>query len=201
MINKDAIIIGAGGHARSLISVIESMGFNIKAFFDKNNSIKGFGGIKNFGDYNPNSFIGANVFMGIGNINLKKKLIKKITHSFGMAIDKTAIVDSDTKLGEGVQVFPGSVLNRKVIIGNHSIINTRAIIEHDSKLGSFVHVAPGAVICGSVIIGNETLIGANSTVLPDCIIGNNVTIGAGSVVTKSIPNNSVVFGVPARLKY
>ena len=62
------------------------MGFNIKAF-DKNNSIKGFGGIKNFGDYNPNSFIGANVFMGIGNINLKK-INKKITHSLEWLLTK-----------------------------------------------------------------------------------------------------------------
>jgi len=48
-------------------------------------------------------------------------------------------------------------------------------------IGDFVYIAPGAKVVGKVTIGN------------------NVVIGTNSVVTKSIPENAVVFGVPARI--
>ncbi|EJL6424275.1 acyltransferase [Vibrio cholerae] len=48
-------------------------------------------------------------------------------------------------------------------------------------------------------IGNNVFIGTKSIILPGVSIGNNVIIGAGSVVTKSIEDNSVVAGNPARV--
>ena len=48
-------------------------------------------------------------------------------------------------------------------------------------------------------IGNDVWIGGNSTILAGVTIRNNVVIGAGSVVTKSINDNSLVAGVPAKV--
>lgn len=52
---------------------------------------------------------------------------------------------------------------------------------------------------GKIIIGDNTFIGANAMVLPNVNIGKNCVIGAGAIVTHSIPDNSVVAGVPARV--
>lgn len=49
------------------------------------------------------------------------------------------------------------------------------------------------------IIGNDVTLGANVTILGSITIGNNVKIGAGSIVTKSVPDNCVVVGNPARI--
>lgn len=49
------------------------------------------------------------------------------------------------------------------------------------------------------MIGDNVFIGARSVILPGVHIGNNVIVGAGSVVTKSIPDNMVAAGNPARL--
>ncbi len=49
------------------------------------------------------------------------------------------------------------------------------------------------------IIGDNVNVGANVCIIGDIRIGNNVTIGAGSVVVKSIPDNAVVVGNPARI--
>jgi acetyltransferase-like isoleucine patch superfamily enzyme len=50
-----------------------------------------------------------------------------------------------------------------------------------------------------ITIGNDVFIGLNSIILPGVKIGNNVIIGAGSVVTKSVPNNTIVAGNPAKI--
>jgi carbonic anhydrase/acetyltransferase-like protein (isoleucine patch superfamily) len=47
-------------------------------------------------------------------------------------------------------------------------------------------------------IGNDVFIGANSIILPGVRVGNRVIVGAGSVVNRSIPDNCVVAGVPAK---
>ena len=56
----------------------------------------------------------------------------------------------------------------------------------------------GASISGRVKIKDFSSIGTNATILPDISIGEKSFIGAGSVVTKDVPNNQVVYGVPAR---
>lgn len=48
-------------------------------------------------------------------------------------------------------------------------------------------------------IGNNVEFGANVCVIGDIEIGDNVTIGAGAVVTKSIPDNAIVAGIPAKI--
>lgn len=52
---------------------------------------------------------------------------------------------------------------------------------------------------GKIQIGNNVNIGNHSIIMPGVTIGDNVIIGAGSIVTRSVPNNSVVAGVPAKI--
>ena len=51
---------------------------------------------------------------------------------------------------------------------------------------------------GFIEIGNNCFIGARSIIMPGCKIGNNCIVAAGSVVTKSVPNNTIVGGNPAK---
>ena len=49
-------------------------------------------------------------------------------------------------------------------------------------------------------IGNNCKICTGAIVVGDIRIGDNVTIGAGTVVTKDVPDNSVVYGAPNRIR-
>jgi len=51
----------------------------------------------------------------------------------------------------------------------------------------------------SVTIGDNVYIGPNAVVVMGCHIGGRVVIGANSFVNKDIPNNTKVFGTPARI--
>ncbi|TSJ41094.1 acyltransferase [Mucilaginibacter corticis] len=49
------------------------------------------------------------------------------------------------------------------------------------------------------VIGNNCWLGGGVTILAGVTIGDGCVIAAGSVVTKSVPANSIVAGVPAKV--
>ena len=51
----------------------------------------------------------------------------------------------------------------------------------------------------AVVIGNNCWLGAGCTILSGVTVGDGCVIAAGSIVTKSVPPNSVVAGVPAKV--
>ncbi len=54
---------------------------------------------------------------------------------------------------------------------------------------------------GRISIGDDVFIGAGAILMPGVRIGSRCVIGSGSVVTKSVPENSVIFGNPARVEF
>lgn len=81
-------------------------------------------------------------------------------------------------------------------IGNNVTFSIRVVLlAHDASSCKLIEMAK----IGKIIIRDNVFIGANATILPNVEIGENSIIGAGSVVTKSIPPNSVVAGIPARV--
>ncbi len=70
---------------------------------------------------------------------------------------------------------------------------------HDGGVWVFRKEFPNINIYGKIIVGNNVFIGGNAIILPNVKIGDNVIIGAGSVVTKSLSENGVYAGNPARL--
>ena len=95
-------------------------------------------------------------------------------------------------------VAPRAVVNAGASVGRHCIINTGAIIEHDCVIGSFSHVSPAAALAGRVTVGEETQIGIGASVKNGLAICQRCTVGAGAVVVKSIDEEGVYAGVPAR---
>lgn len=84
-------------------------------------------------------------------------------------------------------------------------IGNNVQITNDTKF--FTHGAgwvlrekyPDMDFFGKIIIKDNVYIGNNCLILPGITIGCNVIVAAGSVVTKSIPDNSVVGGNPAKI--
>jgi acetyltransferase-like isoleucine patch superfamily enzyme len=85
-------------------------------------------------------------------------------------------------------------------IGDHvAVANGTEIITHDGAIWCFRDELNHADVFGKIKIGNNVFIGNNCTILPNTVIGNNSIIGAGSVVRGKFPDNSVIFGNPAKV--
>ncbi len=108
------------------------------------------------------------------------------------------------KVGSGTKILtkPRDLLGSEpylVEIGDHVEITSGVrFITHDGGVWVLRHQHPDVDVFGKIVIGNNVFIGFNAIVLPGVTIGNNCVVGAGSVVTRSVPDNSVVAGVPAK---
>lgn len=103
-------------------------------------------------------------------------------------------IGNNVSIGKGVMIDPSHCYH--ILIGNNVTLASRVhILAHDASTQKFLGKTRAANVC----IGNNVFIGASTTILPGVHIGDNVIIGAGSIVTKSIPENSVAVGNPARV--
>lgn len=103
-------------------------------------------------------------------------------------------------IGLGSNVMTGTVITSNVQVGHGCLINLNCTIGHDSVIGDFVELSPGVHISGNCMIGNYCNIGTNASILPGVRLGENVVVGAGAVVRESVPDNTLVAGVPATIK-
>ncbi|MFH2047118.1 MAG: acetyltransferase [Pseudomonadota bacterium] len=210
ILNRPVIIIGAGGHAKVLISSLNVLRREIVGILHSDVSLTGqsIAGAFILGNDNMvKNYASDSVELvnGLGSVSLTEKRkniylqFKKDGYSFATVIHPTATIISGVQLGEGVQIMAGAIVQIGCIISNNTIINTGSVVDHDCIIGAHVHIAPGAVLSGGVQIGDMTHIGTAATIIQGIKVGDGVIIGAGAVVIKDIPANVMVVGVPARI--
>ena len=144
----------------------------------------------------------ALLMCAVGSCTKRARWVKELK-SYGLKFDlvshPSAVIGTNVTLGEGTTICANTVLTCDITIGRHVIINVNASVSHDTVLGNFVSLAPGVNIAGKVIIGESTFVGLNSAVIQGTRIGKNCFLGAGSVVVSDIPDNSLAYGVPAKI--
>ncbi|MBD1392305.1 acyltransferase [Mucilaginibacter glaciei] len=88
-----------------------------------------------------------------------------------------------------------------ITIGNDVIMgpNVQIFSENHNYAGLDTIIKDQGVTRNGVTIGNNCWIGAGTTILSGVEIGDGCVVAAGSVVTKSVPIDSIVAGVPAKV--
>jgi sugar O-acyltransferase (sialic acid O-acetyltransferase NeuD family) len=192
---RDLHIIGASGHAKAVIDLLEDKSI-IVAVYDDNPEISEIIGIEVQCPSIKIKDVNGLVHIAIGDNKIRKRIAGQLFEEteYGLIVHKSAIVSTSATIGGGTVVMEGVIIKVDTQIGNHVIVNTGASIDHDCKINDFVHVGPGSTLCGNVKVGEGTLIGAGTVVVPGVSIGNWVVIGAGSVVHKDIPDGAKWIG-------
>jgi sugar O-acyltransferase (sialic acid O-acetyltransferase NeuD family) len=208
---KKIVVVGAGGHALSVIDSIRSkeeyeiIGITELGYAVEERVL----GCEILGDDSilksifDSGVMYAFITVGsIGNTALREKLyfmLKSIGFILPAIIDNSSNIGSDVWLGAGIYAGKNTVVNAKSTIRDMAIINTCAVIEHGCWISEFTHIGPGAVICGDVKIGAGTHVGANATIIQGVTIGDNSIIGAGSIVVQDVPGKVIAYGNPCKV--
>lgn len=203
------IMLGSGGHAKVLSDALRAIGVSISGmvdpyFTESNEFWQKIPVIGSDDDLLKIKSSGITLVNGVGCIppNTTRKrlyaLYKSKGFQFFSVVHPSAILGSGLKLGEGVQLMSGVIVQADTRIGNNSIINTRSSIDHDCMIGSDVHIAPGVVISGGVSIGNDVHIGPGAIIVQGISIGQGAIVGAGTVVTKDVPEYHKLLGQSPR---
>lgn len=199
------LVLGAGGHAKVVADIIVSGGAAVTGFLDDDAQtwntlrlgIRVLGSIDSHKLYAP-----AALAMGIGSCLARQHIVQRLSHVSSLvwynAIHPTAVVAASVRMGHGIVIAAGGIINPDATLGNFAIVNTGATVDHDCLVGDYAHLAPGTHLSGGVRVGEGVLIGVGASVAPGCSIGDWSVIGAGAAVVRDIPAHVTAKGVPAR---
>lgn len=200
--SKDLILlVGAGGHARACIDVIEQEGrFAVKGLVGLPEEV----GSRIFDypvlgtDEDLPALLGdcANALVTVGQIKTPEPRIRLFDQLqqnecvLPVIVSPHAYVSPHAKLDAGTIVMHGAVVNAGAVVGENCIINTRALIEHEATIANHCHISAGAIINGNASIGAGSFIGSGSTIKHGITLGSGCLVGIGLAVRHHYTDNT-----------
>ena len=206
---KNLILVGGGGHCKSVIEAAESAGYNILGVLDTpenvGKQVLAYSVIGTDDDI-PQYVDKAEFVITVGFIKnpaIRIKLYNKVKEAGGKlatVIASTAHVSKYSTIGEGTVVMHQAFVNAGAHIGANCIINTFCNVEHDAQIGDQCHISTGTMVNGDCKVGERVFVGSQSVLANGITIGDDIIVGAASFVRKSISDKGIYAGNPAILK-
>lgn len=203
------LLIGAGGHAKSVIStLVDSPEYRIAGLIDDNfaslpHQILGFpvlGGRDKLAAFKAQGVNSVHVCVGD---NLIRGQMSRWLRAEGFNV--VSLRHASNFAGIGSQYGAGSffhvysLLGAECIAGEGCILQPYSDIGHETRIGNYVQFCPGIHTGGACDIDDYAFIGLGAVILPGIRIGRHAIVGANAVVREDIPVGGVVVGNPGRL--
>lgn len=194
--NKPKIVlIGAGGHARSCIDVIEQEDkFSIAGLIGSRDElgtrVLEYKVIATNDDIKKISQDIRFALIAVGQIRTAQVRVSLFEEAsaagfeFPCIISPKSHVSRFASVGDGTIVMHGATINSNAHIGKNCIINSHALIEHDSQIRDHSHISTGAIINGGVVVGSHSFIGSRSVIREGIQLGDQSMVSIGSVVAR-----------------
>ena len=190
---KRLLLIGCGGHARSLIDLVETT---------HQWQIHGLVGLP---EQVGSEVLGYSVLgtdaqlpalreqcgcavLAVGQLTNPTPrqrlaaLLDQYCFQIPTLISPNAHISRHALIGNGTVVGHGAIVNAGAKVGDHCILNTHAVIEHDAWIGNHCHISTGALINGNVSIGHGSFIGSGAMLREGLEIPSGSVISAGKRV-------------------
>lgn len=188
-------IYGASGHGLVVADIAKVCGYSDIILIDD-----GYNPYPSFNDIRED--IATPIALGVGDNRVRERLfnrVVKVGFRVISLVHNSAIIGSGVEIGDGAVIMPNVVVNARAKIGRGVILNSGSIIEHESIIDDFAHISPNVALAGNVKVGKITQIGIGSCIIQGVSIGDFCMVGAGSVVVDNIPNSTLSYGNPCRV--
>lgn len=193
MTRSSILLVGAGGHARACIDVIEQEGsFAVAGLVGQSvevgSQVLGHTVLGTDAELPGLAGKYLHALVATGQIKTPEprmrlfSILQHAGYSLPVIVSPRAYVSPHASLGAGTIVMHGAVVNAGAIIGQNCIINSQSLVEHDAVVSDHCHIATGAVINSGVRVGTGTFIGSNSSVRQGIRIGDGCVVGMGQRV-------------------
>lgn len=203
------VLVGGGGHCRSLIDVIEAEGvLKIAGVVDLCNrsaaTVLGYPWIGSDDDLPRLVHEHQYFLISAGQLGLpvlRERLFRAVDAAGGrLATSRspTARISAHATLESGTVVFHHAVVNAGAAVGNNVIVNTAAVVEHDVHVGDHCHISTGARVNGGCVIGERCFVGSGAVLREGIHLGEGTIIGAAAVVVRDTEPFGIYLGIPAR---
>lgn len=204
---KSLIIVCGGRFAREVIWLARGCAseYQIVGILDDTDSRQGqkicdvpiLGKIEDWVNFSGSWFVVA-----IGSPRARKTIVTRMEAQgqvqFASLVHPSVLSSEYVEFNEGCIIAAGCILTTQISLGRHTIVNLACTVGHDVSMGDFCTLAPQVAVSGNVSLGDGVEIGTGSTLLEKLSVGNGSFIGAGSLLTKSVQENILVVGTPAR---
>ena len=202
--------MGAGGHAREVLDVLESLPDGLAArerttVFAEPGSTgpaaaalvreRGYALVEAF----PAE--ASHYLPAVGDPALRRRFAAFAeSHGLapGQAVSPLSTLPDALREAAGLVAFPRSHVSTAVALGAHCHLGTACSVSHDVRLGDRVTLSPGVLLAGEVVVEDDAFLGIGAVVLPGCRIGRGAVVGGGAVVIRDVAPGTTVVGNPAR---
>jgi acetyltransferase-like isoleucine patch superfamily enzyme len=144
-------IFGTGAHARKVFHCAATCGYRVEAFVDENPAA--IAPIPSLlvldAGVLPVPTEGDCMFVAIGRADVRRRLmdrLDKLGWELPALVHEAAWVAPDARLGAGVLVAAGAVVETASTVGRGAIIDIGVLVDHECNIGAFCHLRPGEVL-------------------------------------------------------
>ncbi|MBM3273385.1 acetyltransferase [Candidatus Kaiserbacteria bacterium] len=195
------ILIGAGGHARACIDVIEQQGqYQIVGLIGLTEELHsqhlGYEVIATDDSLAQLAKSTPYALITTGQIQTAKhrmRLYQQATQcgfQMPVIIAPTAHVSRHACVGAGSIVMHGAIVNAGAKVGNNCIINSCALLEHDTTVEGHCHISTGAILNGGVSVGAGSFIGSGCVVKEGLSVGKDCLVGIGLTLRHALADST-----------
>lgn len=162
------LIYGSKEFAQTVAELVRHCGHELSGMVDDYNAgAHILGGLDEVSHAYPPSVYA--VALGIGYADLQARWrawqrIQSLGYRAPPLVHPRAYVADSVRVGEGVMVMAGAIVDVRVTLGDLVVVWPGACVNHDSFIDENTFISPNVTVCGSVKIGRDSFIGAASVI-------------------------------------
>lgn len=190
MVKTRLLVVGAGGHGRSVAEAAELSGqFEVVGFLD--DALPAGQSVLNLAVLGPMVSMGHHraaadqTIVAIGNNAVREKLMQQLASAgfvHATVIHPRAIVSPSAVLREGSAVMAGAIVGTEARLGMGSIVNCGAVVDHHAIVEDFAHLGVNASMAGGTVLGRGAWMQAGAALGYGVTVPAEVTLAPGEAV-------------------